>query len=122
MNPNNLKIPKPTIIVNVSDRLTNEGALEKILLGAEEEGIPVEVVKVEGDDALKLAHDASKSSVLLIGIGISSTEGVVQYSQLAMDKPIERAKLTEEEIILRELGSNAARLAKRIPLRFLKNN
>ncbi len=120
MNPNNLKVPRPSIIVNVSDRLKDEDALDKILYGAEEEGIPVEVNRVSGDDAYQLAFDASKSSVLLIGIGVSSSEGVVQNAKMAKDKPIDAALLSDGEELLRQLGSNAARMAKRVPLRFRK--
>ena len=120
MNPNNLKVPKPTIICYVSDRLSDSKALDTILYGAEEEGIPVEIEKKSGDNAFEMALAASKASVLLIGIGVSSSEGVVNYAKLPKDKPIDHAALNAGEDALRQLGCNAARMAKRVPLRFKK--
>lgn len=120
MNPNNLKVPKPTIVVNVSSKLTDEDALNCILYGAEEEGIPVEVVRVAENDAYQMAYEASRNSVLTIGIGVSTKEGVVQNSKLEKDRPIDVQPLNADEAHLRQLGCNAARMAKRVPLRFMK--
>ena len=118
MNPNNLKVPKPTIMVYVSDRLTNQKALDMILYGAEEEGIPYEIEKKSNEDAYQLAYDASRASVLTIGIGVSSELSVVQQSKLAKDNPVDKSGLNEGEDALRRIGCNAARMSKRVPLRF----
>ncbi len=118
MNPNNLKAPKPTIMVYVSESLKDHTALDMILYGAEEEGIPYEVETKPSNDAFQLAYDASRASVLTIGIGVSADTGVVQNSKLVKEKPVDSAKLNEGENSLRRLGCNAARMAKRVPLRF----
>ena len=87
-----------------------------VLLGIEEEGIPYEVQEVHSSDCLELAHMASLESRLGVGVGISKEGIVLQYEKLDKAAPLFRIKLYQTDLY-RSLGSNAARLVKKMPFK-----
>ncbi len=122
MNLNDLKQTIPSIKLYVSSRLADQSAVDYILYGAEEEGIPVDVEKQQEDDVLKLAHKASVDSTLGTGIGVSASKAAVHFGKLPIHRPVFEISLSEGETVLRLVGSNAARLVKRLPLRMKESD
>ena len=107
---------KPCIILYCSDDTENRMPVREILLGAEEEGVPVRVISGEYEDIRKLAWDAAMQSILEVGIGAGESGAVLQFKKLPPEKPVctvsRNASLSE----YRRLGANAARLVKKMPL------
>ena len=64
--------PTPPAILLHADRRTPEGALTTLLLGIEEEGVPVEVHRRDEANPLVLAHDAAGNA--LVGACVVSAE------------------------------------------------
>lgn len=89
-----------------------------ILLGIEEEGIPYDIQAVHSADVLELAHNASLDSRLGVGVGISKEGVVLQYEKLDKAAPLFRIKYYQTDQF-RNIGSNAARLVKKMPFRSL---
>lgn len=89
-----------------------------VLLGIEEEGIPYEVEPVHCSDVLELAHDASINSRLGVGVGISKEGVVLQYEKLDIAAPLFKIKFYQTDLF-RKIGSNAARLVKKMPFKSL---
>jgi hypothetical protein len=110
--------PTPPAILLHADRRTPEGALTTLLLGIEEEGVPVEVHHHDEANPLVLAHDAAVASRLGIGVGVALEYAVVTTEKLPEGRPYIAAVLGEADRIV---GSNAARIVKRIPLRQERN-
>ena len=117
MNINDLKAAKPSIKLYYSEQLADKKVIESILYGAEEEGIPVEVVGSSERDFLNLAHKASMDSNLSTGIGVNDTMAAVHYGKLPIHSPVFQVSVNAGEDALRKVGSNGARLVKRLPLR-----
>ena len=90
-----------------------------VLLGIEEEGIPYDIQEVHCADVLELAHNASLESRLGVGVGISKEGVVLQYEKLDKAAPLFRIKFYQTDQF-RSLGSNAARLVKKIQFKTLK--
>jgi len=110
--------PAPPAILLHADRRTPEGALTTLLLGIEEEGVPVEVHHHDEANPLVLAHDAAVASRLGIGVGVALEYVVITTEKLPEGRPYIAALLGEADRIV---GSNAARIVKRIPLRQERN-
>lgn len=89
-----------------------------VLLGIEEEGIPYDVQAEHCEDVLELAHNASLDSRLGVGVGISKEGIVLQYEKLDKAAPLFRIKFYQTDKF-RIIGSNAARLVKKMPFRSL---
>lgn len=85
--------------------------------GIEEEGVSWAVQPGYDDDSVAVAHRAAMDSKLKIGIGVApDVRVIVHHKQLPSDDPLfDVAEPTSEDA--RKLGSNAARLAKRMPLK-----
>ena len=88
-----------------------------VLLGIEE-GIPYDIQAVHSADVLELAHNASLDSRLGVGVGISKEGVVLQYEKLDKAAPLFRIKFYQTDQF-RNIGSNAARLVKKMPFRSL---
>lgn len=93
------------------------GQVDHIEHGLEEEGVSWAVRTGFEGESVAVAHEASVSSPLEIGVGV--TQGgrvVVHHKQLPDDNPVfdvaEASGTTA-----RKLGSNSARLAKGTPLK-----
>ena len=110
----------PTIIVQRSDGLPEDN-LAELLYGIEEEGIPYEVRSNPSTDALYLAHSAALESRLGIGGGASGSVVAVTLEKLPENRPYITEQLNHRRDLDRIIGSNAARLVKRMPLRDLSN-
>jgi hypothetical protein len=110
-----MKPERPTIRLRLNDRLP-EAAITEVLLGIEEEGVPVEVSRHADADPLRLAHEASLESRLGIGIGISLDYIVITTEKLPAGKPYLVEVLNRSDATDRAAGGNASRLVKRMPL------
>lgn len=108
--------PRPTLNVAAHDRVS-DAALTQVLLGIEEEGVPYLVQRSTELNPLGLAHDAAVSSRLGVGVGISLDYAVVTTDKLCEDRPYLAYHLGVSPEADRIIGSNAARLVKRLPLR-----
>lgn len=106
----------PSILLHANSAVT-DGDLTDLLLGIEEEGVPVEVSRHDHLNPLVLAHDAAVTSRLGIGIGVSLGYAVITTEKLHEDRPYIARPFNGGGAPDRTVGSNAARLVKRIPLR-----
>ncbi len=109
------KLHRPSVKVHVNARITDE-QIRDILLGAEEEGVPVEVTRSGELNPLVLAHEASEASVLGVGVGVSLDFVVITTEKLPESRPYIARFLNAGEASDRALGANAARIVKRLPL------
>lgn len=113
----------PRIIVRY---LGSESLIEHVEHGIEEEGVPWVVQRAEDNDSdsnhqrhdsTAIAHQAASDSGLKIGIGVSEAgELALHHARLAADHPL--FSVTDATTLeARTIGTNAARLAKRMPLK-----
>lgn len=107
----------PTIHLYVHDDTDGE-ALAPLLLGVEEEGVPLELHRHTEANPLKLANRAAISSRLGLGIGVSFGYVVITTEKLPEGRPYIAQFFGRDRHDDRAAGSNAARMVKRIPLRF----
>lgn len=111
-----VKEVRPTLVVNIHDDITST-QLRELLLGIEEEGVPVTINRLAEVNPLTLAHQASIESVLDVGIGVSSGYVVVTTEKLPEQQPYMSHYLNQDKETDRLIGGNAARLVKRMPLK-----
>ena len=109
---------KPSIKVFYDCDHLSTSSFYNVLLGIEEEGIPYEVEAVHCSDVLELAHEASINSRLGVGVGISKEGVVLQYEKLDKAAPLFKIKFYQIDLF-RKIGSNAARLVKKMPFKSL---
>ncbi|NHB84674.1 glycerol dehydratase reactivation factor [Tessaracoccus sp. HDW20] len=114
MNPRNPKLTPPSILIHVHDQVPGDD-LVTLLLGIEEEGVPVELTRHAELNPLKLAHAAAVASKLGIGIGVSLDYVVITTEKLPEDRPYIARFLADVDGRL--IGGDAARVVKRLPLR-----
>lgn len=107
---------KPSINVYFYNKL-DESVFKALLNGIEEEGIPYEVKPQEQNDVLSLSYDACINSNLGVGLGVSNSEIALQYEKLDKTSPLFKIEIESKKDIIRSLGSNAARLVKRMPFK-----
>ena len=107
---------RPTINLAVHEGVGDE-QLTQVLLGIEEEGVPSRVDRLPELTPLVLAHRAATSSRLGIGLGIALDYVVITTEKLPEQRPYLAHFLGSSEQADRIIGSNAARLVKRLPLR-----
>lgn len=107
---------RPAITVAVHDAVT-DAQLTELLLGMEEEGVPSRVEQHPELNPLVLAHGAATSSRLGVGVGVALGYVVVTTEKLPERRPYLAHFLGRERAADRIIGSNAARLVKRLPLR-----
>ena len=107
---------RPTINLAVHEGI-GDGQLTQVLLGIEEEGVPSRVDRLSELNPLVLAHRAATSSRLGIGLGIALDYVVITTEKLPEQRPYLAHFLGRSEQADRIIGSNAARLVKRLPLR-----
>ena len=109
---------KPSVKVYYDSSSLSVSDFFNVLLGIEEEGIPYDVQPREGQDLLELAHNASVDSRIGVGIGISKEGIVLQHEKLDKSAPLFKIRLYQKDLY-RKIGSNAARLVKKMPLKAL---
>lgn len=107
---------RPHLVLNHHGEV-DDGVLRELLLGIEEEGVPVMIHRCPEPNPVKLAHQAAEESVLTIGIGTGLGFVVVTTSHLDEQHPYLAYRLGETAEADRVIGGNVARLAKRLPLR-----
>ena len=107
---------RPTINLAVHEDI-GDRQLTQILLGIEEEGVPSRVERLPELSPLTLAHRAATSSRLGTGLGIALDYVVITIEKLPEQRPYLAHFLGRSEQADRIIGSNAARLVKRLPLR-----
>ena len=110
---------KPSVKVYYDSSSLSVTDFLNVLLGIEEEGIPYDVQSREGMDLLELAHIASIESRIGVGIGISKEGIALQYEKLDRSAPLFKIRLYQKELY-RKIGSNAARLVKKIPFKAME--
>ena len=111
-------LPRPTIMLATNIRITDD-SLTPLLLGLEEQGVPVERFTSDELNPLALAHEASLRSVLGVGIGVSLDYVVVTTDKLPLGRPYLAGFFNRSAQADRALGGNAARIVKRLPLAFI---
>ena len=105
-------IEKPSIIIYISDTSSEaKNKLTQVLNGIEEEGVFCTVKEGKGD-AKTLSQQAATESRLEVGIGIDNTQTALSYKRMSTPMFYEPVHL-----ISRDIGTNAARLAKNVPLK-----
>ena len=109
---------RPSVKVFYDCDHLSEADFVSVLLGIEEEGIPYDIQAVHCADVLELAQNASLDSRLGVGVGISKEGIVLQYEKLDKAAPLFRIKFYQTDQF-RNIGSNAARLVKKMPFRSL---
>lgn len=113
----------PRIIVRY---LGSESLIEHVEHGIEEEGVPWVLQPVEADESdsnhqrsglTAVAHQAASDSGLKIGIGVSMEgELTLHHARLPEDDPF-CSVANASALEARTVGTNAARLAKHMPLK-----
>jgi len=111
-----MKPERPSIHITANERIT-EQQLTDLLLGIEEEGVPVVVHRTEQLNPLTCALDAAVASRLGVGVGVSLDYVVITTEKLPEQRPYIAEFLNQSTAADRIIGSNAARLVKRLPLR-----
>ncbi len=117
----NFEAPKPEIKVFYNKHSVNKSIVKQVLLGIEEEGLPYSLVEKDSNDSVEMAYKAAEASHLGVGIGMGDSEIVLQYIKLKENEPLFRVPLKDDEETLRAIGSNAARLVKRMPFKDIGN-
>lgn len=88
-------------------------------IGAEEEGVPCRRVSLEGANVVALAYAAAQSSRLSIGVGIDTQNVVLHETHMPEQQPVLAFHFAQQApYFCRLMGSNAARMVVRRPLRF----
>lgn len=106
------QIDKPSIFVYMCDDAP-AFALDSIISGIEEEGIPYELVRIPSESIKTASFRAADISRLSVGLALGSNEAALHYSKLRKDAPLFCLNNdTFNAQLLRNLGSNAARLVK----------
>lgn len=120
-----IKWEKPSIKIHYT-KDSNAEWMEEICLGIEEEGLPYEMILTDTNDVLQIAYEACEASKLGVGIGLGKSEVVMQVDKLKKEKPLflrtiqtagQLVTQEGEEVSIRQIGSNAARFVKGIPLK-----
>ena len=94
-------------------------ALREVCAGAEEEGVPTELVDVPADarDATALAHAAARESRLDVGIGLdASGAAAVHHGKLPERTPAATTGPGASPADWRRAGRTGARVVKGLPL------
>ena len=105
---------RPVIVVIVSIgndyKRNNEDIAREVIAGIEEEGVLFIVKRVSNNyNAKELAKEASKESILGIGVGISENLVVVNYNKSGYNEAIFSLQ-GNDKISSRKAGTNAARI------------
>ncbi len=91
--------------------------LEHVERGIEEEGVYWAVERGEGEDLTAVAFEAAKASKLRVGVGVCPDGRLVlHHARIPDDDPLFSVE-AESADAARAVGTNAARLAKRLPFR-----
>ena len=90
--------------------------------GVEEEGVPVFSINVDEEEdlslgtAFEMAEFAAQHSVFDIGLGADAHEIILRHRQQKDGEPLLKCTKDDDPQTIRVLGTNAARMIKRLPL------
>ncbi|WP_054762582.1 glycerol dehydratase reactivase beta/small subunit family protein [Secundilactobacillus collinoides] len=108
---------RPTIVIGINGSSDSvRGKLKPILNGIEEEQIPVSLEDIHVDNVVSRAYQAALSSRLSVGIAYDNHRFIVHYKNLPESEPLFDININDD-LKLRMLGANAARLVKGIPFK-----
>lgn len=110
---------KPTIKIHVNSSFQSKTVLNQLCYGIEEEGIPFEIETVEGSSHIIIAYEACQISRLGVGIGVTESHVALHYEKLQADFPLFCVSTHSDLESIRAIGTNGARLVKRMPFRDL---
>jgi len=106
----------PSIKLYANSGLYSPTLIQELVIGAEEEGVPCEIVTDTEGSAAALAFKAAADSILGVGLGIDrSGTAAMHYNKLPEDHPLFTLNYQIDGEKLRSLASNAARLVKGVP-------
>ncbi|WP_254546598.1 glycerol dehydratase reactivase beta/small subunit family protein [Halomarina pelagica] len=105
--------PPAVRLVTASDC---EALSRQVAHGLEEESVPVRAAEAAFDDPVAAAFDAAGESRLEIGVALSPERIVLHHERLPSAEPL-LAVDRPSPADARRVGTNAGRLAKRLPLR-----
>ena len=110
---------RPTILIFTVR--PDEVLLRQLCAGIEEEGVLYDVITQPSGDASALAASASGVSMLGSGVGLVGRSLALHIKGMTTRSPLlGYIEATEQEA--RELGANAARVIKKLPLRLGEGN
>lgn len=110
------EMSKPTIRILHNSQAVAE-TVRQLQYGMEEEGVPCEVDTATGMDAVEMAWEAANASRLSVGVGLDGQRLVLHFSKLEPSYPLLQLPARSDVMQIRALGSNAARLVKKLPLK-----
>lgn len=112
---------KPSIFVKVAPAYDGSNIFNNVLYGIEEEGIPynVDVAKDPNLTTKNLSYEACHTSNLGVGVGIADDGISVHYEKLHQDEALFCIGTDSSLDKVRDIGSNAARIVKRMPFKML---
>lgn len=111
---------RPAVKIYCEDEELARPFLKKVCDGLEEEGVPFEIEVRQGEDPEHMAVSAARDSRVNIGIFLGK-DGicVLTHSKMPANMPVMKIYPELEAADgYRTLGTNAARLAKNMPLKF----
>lgn len=117
----NYDAPKPEIKILHGKNPTLLCVVDQVIRGIEEEGLPFAIEINEELNAVELAYRGAELSHLGVGIGITKKEVVLHFIKLKENEPLFKIPSFSDEEALRALGSNAARIVKRMPFKNMDN-
>lgn len=112
---------KPSINVFIAPEFEGTQIFNNVLYGIEEEGIPytVDIAQDAHVETRKLSYEASNKSNLGVGVGIAEDGVSVHYEKLNQDETLFCVTSDSSLDKVRDIGSNAARIVKRMPFKML---
>lgn len=122
MTSSSVSKEKPAINVCIDPKFESTAILNNVLFGVEEEGIPAKVIsesKYQGKTTNDLSYEASNSSNLGVGIGIAYDGVTVHFEKMQHGDVLFSVVIDADIQKLRDIGSNAARMVKRMPFKKL---
>lgn len=111
---------KPTIVIHVSEGFGGKNILNQICYGIEEEGIPYEVITLNANNHVEMAYAACLESRLGVGIGVANNGIALHFDKLKPEEPLFEISPHDGIEKIRIIGTNGARLVKRLPFKPLE--
>lgn len=108
------------VYIGYSSRCS-DSIIKEISLGCEEEGVPHELILVEGD-AKAMSEEVSMISKLDVGIGVDERGNIaIHHKKFPDGFYLFSSNYQRESINLRAIGANSARLVKGIPFKEIRD-
>jgi hypothetical protein len=97
----------------------DESLYRWVEIGAEEEGVPARQVTVQGGEPVAAAFEAAQSSRFDVGVSIAPGRVTLHERHMPAGQPVLAFEAPSQfQLWCRLMGSNAARMVVRLPLRF----